>query len=382
MVNGMPKGLYIHIPFCDHICTYCDFPKLLTKGQRHAEYIEALIQELKLYQQNVGFSNLQSIYIGGGTPTALSVEQIQPLFDFLTEQIQMNQIQEFSIEANPENLTRDKIQYLKAQGVNRFSVGVQTFHESLLKRIGRKHQAQEVIQAVANLKQCGIKNINLDLIYAIPGQTLDELRDDLRQVISLEVEHISAYSLIVEEHTQLYLAYMRDQIELTDNEIEAKMYEVTIETLTEAGYEHYEISNFAKSKPSLHNQWYWKNETYIGVGLGAHGYVKGQRYQNTRSINTYIELLKDGKLPMIESHALTKEEMIEEEMFLGLRLLKGVNLKAISDKYDVNIDEIYGKAFEELIQKGYLEQKELNVRLTPSGLLMANEVFEQFLLSI
>ncbi|EFF65048.1 radical SAM family heme chaperone HemW [Turicibacter sanguinis] len=378
----MPKGLYIHIPFCDHICTYCDFPKLLTKGQRHAEYIEALIQELKLYQQNVGFSNLQSIYIGGGTPTALSVEQIQPLFDFLTEQIQMNQIQEFSIEANPENLTRDKIQYLKAQGVNRFSLGVQTFHESLLKRIGRKHQAQEVIQAVANLKQCGIKNINLDLIYAIPGQTLDELRDDLRQVISLEVEHISAYSLIVEEHTQLYLAYMRDQIELTDNEIEAKMYEVTIETLTEAGYEHYEISNFAKSKPSLHNQWYWKNETYIGVGLGAHGYVKGQRYQNTRSINTYIELLKDGKLPMIESHALTKEEMIEEEMFLGLRLLKGVNLKAISDKYDVNIDEIYGKAFEELIQKGYLEQKELNVRLTPSGLLMANEVFEQFLLSI
>lgn len=382
MVNGMPKGLYIHIPFCDHICTYCDFPKLLTKGQRHAEYIEALIQELKLYQQNVGFSNLQSIYIGGGTPTALSVEQIQPLFDFLTEQIQMNQIQEFSIEANPENLTRDKIQYLKAQGVNRFSLGVQTFHESLLKRIGRKHQDQEVIQAVANLKQCGIKNINLDLIYAIPGQTLDELRDDLRQVISLEVEHISAYSLIVEEHTQLYLAYMRDQIELTDNEIEAKMYEVTIETLTEAGYEHYEISNFAKSKPSLHNQWYWKNETYIGVGLGAHGYVKGQRYQNTRSINTYIELLKDGKLPMIESHALTKEEMIEEEMFLGLRLLKGVNLKAISDKYDVNIDEIYGKAFEELIQKGYLEQKELNVRLTPSGLLMANEVFEQFLLSI
>ncbi|MFR9295123.1 MAG: radical SAM family heme chaperone HemW [Turicibacter sanguinis] len=378
----MPKGLYIHIPFCDHICTYCDFPKLLTKGQRHAEYIEALIQELKLYQQNVGFSNLQSIYIGGGTPTALSVEQIQPLFDFLTEQIQMNQIQEFSIEANPENLTRDKIQYLKAQGVNRFSLGVQTFHESLLKRIGRKHQAQEVIQAVANLKQCGIKNINLDLIYAIPGQTLDELRDDLRQVISLEVEHISAYSLIVEEHTQLYLAYMRDQIELTDNEIEAKMYEVTIETLTEAGYEHYEISNFAKSKPSLHNQWYWKNETYIGVGLGAHGYVKGQRYQNTRSINTYIELLKDGKLPMIESHALTKEEMIEEEMFLGLRLLKGVNLKAISDKYDVNIDEMYGNAFEELIQKGYLEQKELNVRLTPSGLLMANEVFEQFLLSI
>lgn len=153
----MPKGLYIHIPFCDHICTYCDFPKLLTKGQRHAEYIEALIQELKLYQQNVGFSNLQSIYIGGGTPTALSVEQIQPLFDFLTEQIQMNQIQEFSIEANPENLTRDKIQYLKAQGVNRFSLGVQTFHESFIKANWKKTSGSRGYQAVANLKHVELK---------------------------------------------------------------------------------------------------------------------------------------------------------------------------------------------------------------------------------
>lgn len=378
----MTKGLYIHIPFCDHICTYCDFPKLLTKGQRHEEYIEALIQELTTYQQEVGFDALESVYIGGGTPTALSVEQIQPLFDFLNQNLSFNQIKEFSIEANPENLTLDKIEYLKNQGVNRFSLGVQTFHESLLKKIGRKHQAQEVIRAVQNLKQCGIKNINLDLIYAIPGQTIEELRQDLRQVISLGVEHVSAYSLIVEEHTQLYLSYMKDQIELTDNEVEAKMYEVTIEMLTEAGYEHYEISNFAKSNPSLHNQWYWKNEMYIGVGLGAHGYVKGHRYQNTRSINTYIELLKDEKLPIIESHELTKEERIEEEMFLGLRLLKGVNLEFISRKYDVNIDEIYGKVFETLIQKGYLEQKKSNVRLTRSGLLMANEVFEQFLLSI
>lgn len=378
----MPKGLYIHIPFCDHICTYCDFPKLLTKGQRHADYIEALIEELKQYQQTVGFSHLQSIYIGGGTPTALSVEQIQPLFDFLTEQIQMDQIEEFSIEANPENLTLDKIQYLKSQGVNRFSLGVQTFHETLLKRIGRKHQASEVIQAVANLKQCGLSNINLDLIYSIPGQTLEELRADLKQVIALEVEHVSAYSLIVEEHTQLYLAYMRDQIELTDNEVEAKMYEVAIEVLTEAGYKHYEISNFAKGKPSLHNQWYWKNETYIGTGLGAHGYVLGERYQNTRSINTYIKLLSEGHLPTVESHVLTKEEKLEEEMFLGLRLMQGVQLDQINQKYEVNVDEIYGKAFADLIQKGYLERNGSNIRLTSGGLLMANEVFEQFLLSI
>lgn len=378
----MPKGLYLHIPFCDHICTYCDFPKLLTKGQRHREYIEALIEELRIYQKQVGFNQLESIYIGGGTPTALSVEQIQPLFDFLNQNIPLHQIKEFSIEANPENLTSDKIQFLKQQGVNRFSLGVQTFHEGLLKRIGRKHQAQQVHQAIANLKECGVDNINLDLIYAIPGQTIEQLSEDLRQAICLEVEHISAYSLIVEEHTQLYLAYMRDQIELTDNEVEANMYQVVIQTLTEVGYQHYEISNYAKTKPSLHNQWYWKNETYIGAGLGAHGYLNGQRYQNTRSINTYIESLKNHTLPTVEIHTLTVEEKLEEEMFLGLRLLDGVNLDAVSHKYQVDLDEIYGKAFEGLIQKGYLEKNESIIRLTPSGLLMANEVFEQFLLSI
>lgn len=377
----MAKGLYIHIPFCDHICTYCDFPKLLTKGQRHEEYIGALLMELEMYRQEVGFEQLQSIFIGGGTPTALSVEQLQPLFDYLHQFINFDQIVEFSIEANPENLTLEKIQYLISQGVSRFSLGVQTFHETLLKRIGRKHQASEVIQAIRNLKQCGIQNINLDLIYAIPGQTIDQLKSDLDQAIALEVEHISAYSLIVEEHTQLYLAYMRDQIKLTDNEIEAQMYEVVMDKLTQNGFKHYEISNYAKSRPSLHNQWYWKNESYIGTGLGAHGYVLGHRYQNTRSINTYIELLQKKEKPVIESHLVTKQEQIEEEMFLGLRLLEGLNIDRVNEKYQLNLIELYQKALNDLLDKGFLEIKGQNLRLTKQGLLMANDVFEQFLLS-
>ena len=191
----MAKGLYIHIPFCDHICTYCDFPKLITKGQRHEEYIQALLQELKYYEQQVGFDELQSIYIGGGTPTALSVEQIQPLFDYLHETIKMEQIVEFSIEANPENLTEEKVEYLLSQQISRFSLGVQTFHETLLKRIGRQHGSQHVEQAVATLKAHGMYNINLDLIYAIPGQTIEQLKEDLKKAIALDVEHISAYSL-------------------------------------------------------------------------------------------------------------------------------------------------------------------------------------------
>lgn len=378
----MTKGLYIHIPFCDHICTYCDFPKLLTKGQRHEEYIEALLMELEVYRKEVGFEQLESIYIGGGTPTALTVTQIQPLFDYLHQFISFDRIYEFSIEANPENLTIEKIKYLISQGITRFSLGVQTFHESLLKRIGRQHQASEVIQAVSNLKQCGMFNINLDLIYAIPGQTMEQLEADLKQAIDLGVEHISAYSLIVEEHTRLYLAYMRDQIELTDNEIEAQMYEMVIKTLTKHGFTHYEISNFAKQQPSLHNQWYWKNETYIGAGLGAHGYVLGHRYHNTRSINAYINLLKQHQKPLIDSHQVTEKEQIEEEMFLGLRLLEGVDLEAFRQKYQMDLKKVYGEVLEPLFEKEYLEWTEKRIRLTSKGLLMANDVFEQFLLSI
>ena len=378
----MVKGLYIHIPFCDHICTYCDFPKLITKGQRHEDYIQALLIELKHYEKQIGFHQLQSIYIGGGTPTALSVKQIQPLFDYLHQAINMNQILEFSIEANPENLTEEKVKYLLSQGISRFSLGVQTFDETLLKRIGRQHGSEHVQQAVATLKANGMHNINLDLIYAIPGQTIEQLKDDLKKAVSLEVEHISAYSLIVEEHTQLYLAYMKDQLALTDNEIEAKMYEVVMDYLSNYGYQHYEISNFAKSLPSLHNQWYWKNEEYIGTGLGAHGYINGCRYQNTRSINTYISSLKNNDLPIIEKNLLSQEEKIEEEMFLGLRLIEGVNLKMISQKYELDIEQLYQKSLEKMIVAGHLERIGNQIRLTHQGLLMANEVFEQFLLSI
>ncbi len=378
----MAKGLYIHIPFCDHICTYCDFPKLMTKGQRHEDYIQALLVELKAYEQRAGFHELESIYIGGGTPTALSVKQIQPLFDYLHEAINMKQIVEFSIEANPENLTEEKVKYLLSQQISRFSLGVQTFDETLLKRIGRQHGSQHVEQAVDTLKANGMNNINIDLIYAIPGQTVEQLKEDLVKALSLDVEHISAYSLIVEEHTQLYLAYMKDQLKLTENDVEAKMYEIVIETLIKQGYQHYEISNFAKSVPSLHNQWYWKNETYIGTGLGAHGYVDGTRYQNTRSINTYIELLQKGDLPIVESHLLSKEEKIEEEMFLGLRLLEGINLKTISHKYEIDVEVLYQQALKKLIAAGDLERIGSQIRLTRQGLLMANNVFEQFLLSI
>ncbi len=378
----MPKGLYIHIPFCDHICTYCDFPKLLTKGQRHEAYVESLIRELRYYEQQVGFDEVQTVYIGGGTPTALSIEQIRPLFDYLAQVLPLDQLVEFSLEANPENLTEEKVNYFIANHVSRFSLGVQTFDEQLLKIIGRKHRRQEVHRAVSLLQSKGITNINIDLIYSIPTQTLEQVQRDVEEAISLGVEHISAYSLIVEEHTPLYLAYMKDQVTLTDNELEAHMYELVINTLEKNGYHHYEISNFSTSRPSIHNQWYWKNKTYFGVGLGAHGYIEGVRYQNTRSINAYIEKLNKGELPIIESRTLTVEEHLEEEMFLGLRLQEGVDLSEISAHYERDVESLYRTALQQLIKEGYLIRQNNRIKLTRRGLLMANDVFEQFLLSI
>ena len=368
----MAKGLYIHIPFCDHICTYCDFPKLITKGQRHEEYIQALLQELKYYEQQVGFDELQSIYIGGGTPTALSVEQIQPLFDYLHEAIKMEQIVEFSIEANPENLTEEKVEYLLSQQISRFSLGVQTFHETLLKRIGRQHGSQHVEQAVATLKAHGMYNINLDLIYAIPGQTIEQLKEDLKKAIALDVEHISAYSLIVEEHTQLYLAYMKDQLKLTDNEIEANMYEIVIEMLAQHGYHHYEISNFAKSIPSLHNQWYWKNEEYYGFGVSSSSYLGNERITNSRSITSYIK----GNYNF-SKEVLSVDDMMSYEMILGLRTSFGVSKDEFFDKYGVTLESKFD--YQDLINNKLLIEKDGKLVIPYSKWYVINSILINFL---
>ncbi|HAX72611.1 MAG TPA: oxygen-independent coproporphyrinogen III oxidase [Firmicutes bacterium] len=378
----MIEGLYLHIPFCDHICTYCDFPKLFTKGQDHKRYIDALINELNHYYQMEQFKGIKTIYIGGGTPTALRVEQIAPLFEWLQQHIDFSKIEEFTIEANPENLTVEKIQYLIHNGITRISMGVQTFNEQLLAVIGRRHNPEQVKTAVKTLHDCGFYNINLDLIYAIPGQTLENLKHDLDCIEALGVEHISAYSLIVEEHTALYLDYMKDKLELIDNAVEAAMYEYVIKRLKALGYQHYEISNFAKNKPSLHNQIYWKNEEYYGLGLGSHGYVLGVRYHNTRSIHKYMDALLANTLPVVEQTELTREEKIEESMFLGLRLIDGVDLKALSQRFETDLMALYEKAYEPLLKQGQLQLLGSQLSLTPKGLLLANDVFEQFLLSI
>ena len=407
----MVKSLYIHIPFCNQICSYCDFPKVFSCGQDVDAYLTALIAELTVYEKTVGFAELETVYIGGGTPTILTIEQLDNLFTYLHSAINFHNLSEVSIEANPESLSDpQKIACLKRNGVTRISLGVQTFQKSHLQILERSHTKEEASEVI-NLLSKESFEINLDMIYGIPTQTLRDWENDLDILLQLPITHVSAYSLILEEHTKFYIDYMKDELELVDNEIEAQMFEMAIDKLIAAGFEHYEISNFTKSKQSTHNMTYWKNKYYIGVGLGAHGHIMGTpevekalksdntndckcnlniareivnrnsiRYENTRSIIAYKKALETGELPVLNFHALTRDEQIEESMFLGMRLLEGVNLDHLQAKYDVDIYELYKPKLNKLRDQGYVSLESGVLRLTRKGIMMANNVFEEFLL--
>jgi len=379
----MAQSLYIHIPFCDQICSYCDFPKVFTKGQNIDEYLDALITEIHIYHGTHGFQNLKTLYIGGGTPTVLSISQINRLFTTLHSLIDFQNLIEVSIESNPESINdAQKIQCLIKQGITRISIGVQTFQDHLLKILQRSHTKKDVIEVINKLSTYPVE-INIDMIYAIPTQTLSELNDDLDILLSLPLTHISAYSLILEEHTKFYLYYEKDQLEMVDHDTESDMLETVIHRLKNADFTHYEISNFTKNKRSYHNETYWKNQPYIAVGLGSHGQLDENgrtRYENTRSINLYKQTLQKNELPISSKRILTKDEQIEESMFLGLRLLDGINLHSLSEFYNEDIYRLYEKKINKLKDMGYIMYDNCHLRLTHQGLMLGNEVFEEFLL--
>lgn len=401
----MAKSLYIHIPFCNQICSYCDFPKVFSSGQDTDAYLTALIAELSAYEKIVQFSELKTIYIGGGTPTVLTTKQLDRLFTYLHSVIDFCHLTEVSIEANPESLNDScKVACLKGHGVTRVSLGVQTFQENHLRILERSHCKKDIHDVVHLLDKQGFE-INLDMIYAIPTQTLEDWESDLDTLLQLPITHVSAYSLILEEHTKFYIDYMKDQLELVDNEVEAMMFELVIEKLTGAGFEHYEISNFTRGKRSEHNLTYWKNDYYIGVGLGAHGHIKHTaeidfyldeassniaqeimsknnsiRYENTRSITAYKKALQGAKLPVLNSHSVDLKACIEESMFLGLRLMEGVNVDELSARYYQDVLALYEDRIDKLRKMEYVSLDAGVLRLTKKGLMMANDVFEEFLL--
>ena len=375
-MQAKPSSAYVHIPFCTQICYYCDFSKVFIKNQPVDAYLEHLIQETRSYE----IGKLRTLYIGGGTPTALSAQQLAYLLSELHKVMDLSEVEEFTIEANPGDLDPDKIAVLKDSQVNRVSLGVQTFDNKMLKKIGRSHQEQDIYDNIRHLKQAGFDNISIDLIYALPGQTMEQVKENVAKAIDLDIPHMSLYSLILENHTVFMNRMRRGKLPLPKEELEAEMFEYIIEELEKAGFEHYEISNFSKPGfESRHNLVYWDNAEYYGLGAGASGYVDGIRYKNHGPIRHYLEVVEAGKARITEEH-LTLEEKMEEELFLGLRKKTGVSKARFEEKFGVSFDQRYGQVVASLTGQGLLVPDDKQVRMTKRGLFLGDTVAEKFIL--
>lgn len=356
----MIKSLYIHIPFCKTICTYCDFCKIYYHKNFILDYLSSLDKEIDKYYQN---DLLKTIYIGGGTPSCLEIEELKILF-LILKKLNKTPSCEFTFEVNVEDLNYDKLQLLYDYGVNRLSIGIQTFNQKHLKFLNRFHRKNEVIEKINMVRKIGFSNINVDLIYALPNQNKHQLLLDLKTLIDLNIEHISAYSLIIEPNTILSI----NQTSSIAEDLDYEMYLLIHNYLTNHNYIHYEISNYAKAGyQSKHNLGYWNNEEYYGFGLGASGFVKGVRYTNNRGIKKYLN----------HNYRLLEEKMnlkknIENELMLGLRKIKGINKIDFKNKYEIDINEIY--SIKKMLEEGKLIDDGTNIYIKFDYIYISNDI--------
>lgn len=376
----MIKAAYIHIPFCEHICHYCDFNKVFLQGQPVNEYLQSMKHEMELTLERFPSTHLDTIFVGGGTPTALNEQQLETLCRTINELLPYNHQTEYTFEANPGDLSKEKFRILRDAGVNRLSFGVQTFNNELLKKIGRVHRAEDVFNTIELAKNSGFENISVDLIYSLPGQTLNDFKETLATAFTLDITHFSGYSLIIEPKTIFYNLMNRGRLTLPGEDIEAAMYEELIEAMDGHGFAQYEISNFSlPGYESKHNLTYWNNEEYYGFGAGAHSYLDGKRRSNIGPLKKYMESIGRGELPILEENKLTQVEQMEEEMFLGLRKNSGVSISRFREKFGKDVLEHFGTEIKSLQEKGLIEVEMHHIRLTEKGRFLGNEVFQTFL---
>lgn len=372
---------YIHIPFCEHICYYCDFNKVFLEGQPVDEYVEMLLKEMAIMMECRPVNELETLYVGGGTPTSLAAKQLDRLLSGAREILPFNEGKEFTVEANPGDLTREKLQVMKNYGVNRLSMGVQTFDNRLLKKIGRKHTAEDVYETMRFLEAENFSNVSIDLIYALPGQTLEGYLDTLERALALDLPHYSLYSLILENKTMFMNWVRQGRLQLPDQETETRMFEETIAAMEKHQRRQYEISNFGLAgNESQHNLMYWNNDHYFGFGAGASGYLDHTRYRNKGPIQHYLRPLREGELPVLEREELSRKNQIEEEMFLGLRKKVGIEKQHFLQRYGQSIESLYQSVLDELVAEELLVNEEDRVYLTQKGTFLGNNVFERFLL--
>jgi oxygen-independent coproporphyrinogen-3 oxidase len=380
-VKVQELALYIHVPFCLKKCHYCDFVSFPYGQDLVQSYLAGLERELGLYFQLLAGKRVKTIYFGGGTPSCLKPRELAALFALIYRHVPVEYIKEVTIECNPGTISRERLTVFKGAGVNRISLGVQALQDEHLARLGRIHRTADVYKSYDLLRREGFANIGFDLIFALPGQTLDQWEDTLKKVIALAPEHISTYNLVFEEGTPFHRWREEGKLIPPAEELDAAMYRLALEMLPAAGYQQYEIANFAqRNRECRHNMTYWRNEPYLGLGPGAHSYDGGRRrWANESSLDKYLAALERGRVPVATREELTLELEQAETVILGLRLCQGVERKGFQKRFRQDLFAIYADNLERLAQQDLLEVIPQGIRLTKKGLFFANRVFLEFL---
>lgn len=372
----IPLELYVHIPFCVRKCQYCDFLSGPSDEETKDRYIEALLKEIRAAEHTEDYE-IVSVFIGGGTPSALKAEAIASIMRTLQEQFFFCEDAEVTIEANPGTVDLEKLTIYRNVGINRLSLGLQSTDAEELKLLGRIHSYEEFLKSYEWARKAGFSNINIDLMFAIPGQTGEAWRQHLYQAAELNPEHISAYSLIIEEGTP----FAEQNLDLPDEDTEYQMYEDTAEILERYGYRQYEISNYAKQGYMCrHNAGYWQRREYLGFGLGASSLYRGMRFSNTRRMQEYLKESRNPDQIRKDVTVLSRNERIEEFMFLGLRMTEGISEKKFEENFDVRLMDVYGDILQKYEETGFMEHIETKWRLTRKGIHVSNHILADFLL--
>lgn len=375
-------GIYLHIPFCVRKCAYCDFLSSPAKEKDRLCYAKALEQEIRSMRKLASGYQADTVFFGGGTPSILEPELVEGLLEALYETFSFAKAgTEISLEANPGTLTKEKLERYQKCGINRLSLGLQSANNRELKRLGRIHTWEDFLENYRMARNVGFENINVDVMSALPGQTMEGWQDTLEKVLALQPEHISAYSLIVEEGTPFYATWEKGELLLPDEETERRIYERTRELLEAEGYHRYEISNYARyGFECRHNNKYWIGEDYLGLGLGASSYIGGCRMKNTACLDEYIKKAKEGDSLLVEQQLLSKKEKMEEFMFLGLRRMEGIRKNQFLERFGEELSGVYGEIIEKQQSQGLLWQDRERLWLTKRGIDVSNVALAEYLL--
>lgn len=372
-------GLYIHVPFCSSKCNYCDFNSYTGKLNLADDYFNSMKKEIELYTDEMKYNLIDTIFIGGGTPSCVDYRYIREILTKCKAIYNISDDCEISIESNPGTLDSEKLREYKLIGINRISIGLQAYQSSLLKYLGRRHSPEDFIASVELSKKAGFSNINADVIFGIPGQTMEDWTETLKVLVDLDITHISAYSLKIEEGTKFGNMLESGELIGVEDELDREMYHYAIDYLNKNGFNQYELSNFAKAGfECKHNLTYWKCIDYLGLGAGAHSLLNDLRFSNVNSIEDYIKNLEKGEKPVEERFVIDFYDKISEYMFLGLRLAQGVSNSEFQDLFNQDMFVRFADSFEELQKNKLIEIDGENVKLTNLGLDLANQVFVKF----